>query len=410
MTHSREVAQTASTGKDQENKVNVQGVLSPEIYSTIWKIAAPALDKEDPPTEFPHYTIPGTDRYEYMPPFRWTSGFFPGSIWALYERQLKKNGDAESAPINKEQLLKAGRHWEAGLIEQQFNTNTHDIGFLIMPAFQRDYELTGNKQSLDIIIQAAKSLTTRYSPKTKAIRSWDQKTSLSYSYTDMDKYFLVIIDNMMNLELLYYAAEKSGNKEFYDIATTHAETTLKNHFRPDNSSYHLVVYDTQNGDVIGKMTHQGYADESTWSRGQAWALYGYAVAYKYTKDPKFLEASKNFTEMFLSKVTDDGTVFWDFDAERPTYWDVSAGMIACSGMLLQQQLDATLNYLPYISKILSRAIAGSSGKGDTILEHSTVNNNSDAVPGQRIADTGLVYADYYFIETGNRLLDMGLIN
>jgi hypothetical protein len=328
----------------------------------------------------------------------------------LYERQLKKNGDAESAPISKEQLLKAGRHWEAGLIEQQFNTNTHDIGFLIMPAFQRDYELTGNKQSLDIIIQAAKSLTTRYSPKTKAIRSWDQKTSLSYSYTDMDKYFLVIIDNMMNLELLYYAAEKSGNKEFYDIATTHAETTLKNHFRPDNSSYHLVVYDTQNGDVIGKMTHQGYADESTWSRGQAWALYGYAVAYKYTKDPKFLEASKKFTEMFLSKVTDDGTVFWDFDAERPTYWDVSAGMIACSGMLLQQQLDATLNYLPYISKILSRAITGSSGKGDTILEHSTVNNNSDAVPGQRIADTGLVYADYYFIETGNRLLDMGLIN
>ncbi|KAM3585754.1 hypothetical protein VKS41_002297 [Umbelopsis sp. WA50703] len=385
MTHSREVAQTASTGKDQENKVNVQGVLSPEIYSTIWKIAAPALDKEDPPTEFPHYTIPGTDRYEYMPPFRWTSGFFPGSIWALYERQLKKNGDAESAPINKEQLLKAGRHWEAGLIEQQFNTNTHDIGFLIMPAFQRDYELTGNKQSLDIIIQAAKSLTTRYSPKTKAIRSWDQKTSLSYSYTDMDKYFLVIIDNMMNLELLYYAAEKSGNKEFYDIATTHAETTLKNHFRPDNSSYHLVVYDTQNGDVIGKMTHQGIV---------------MLLLTSSLEDPKFLEASKNFTEMFLSKVTDDGTVFWDFDAERPTYWDVSAGMIACSGMLLQQQLDATLNYLPYISKILSRAIAGSSGKGDTILEHSTVNNNSDAVPGQRIADTGLVYADYYFIGTG----------
>jgi hypothetical protein len=396
--------------QDQSNKVNVNGLLSPSIYNTIWKIAAPALDQAAPPTGFPHYTTPGTDKYEYMAPFKWTSGFFPGSIWALYERQLKKNGDALSAPISKEQLLKAARHWEAGLVEQQFNTNTHDIGFLIMPAFQRDYELTGNKEALDIIIQAAKSLTTRYNPATKAIRSWNQKDSKSYSFTDMDKDFLVIIDNMMNLELLYYASEKSGNKEFYDIATTHAETTLKNHFRPDNSSYHLIVYDTQSGDVKHKLTHQGYADESTWSRGQAWALYGYAVAYKYTKDPKFLEATKKFTEMFLSKVTDEGVVYWDFDVERPTYWDVSAGMIACSGMLLQQQLDPTLNYLPHISKILSCAISGSTGKGDTILEHSTVNNNADALPGLRIADTGLVYADYYFIETVNRLLDMGLIN
>ncbi|KAI9277322.1 Six-hairpin glycosidase-like protein [Umbelopsis sp. AD052] len=410
MTQSSETGHNSSTGQDQVDHLGIKGLLSPEIYNTIWKVAAPALNKEDPPTEFPHYTTPGTDKYEYVPPFKWTSGFFPGSIWALYERQLKKNGDAESAPVSPEQLLKAGRLWESGLVEQQFNTNTHDIGFLIMPAFQRDYELTGNEAALDIIIQAAKSLTTRYSSKTKAIRSWNEKVSKSYSYTDMNKHFLVIIDNMMNLELLYYAAEKSGNKKFYDIATTHAETTLKHHFRPDNSSYHLVVYDTQTGEVTGKMTHQGYADESTWSRGQAWALYGYAVTYKYTKDPKFLEASKKFTEMFLSKVAEDGTVFWDFDAERPTYWDVSAGMIACSGMLLQQQLDPTLNYLPYISKILSRAITGSSGNGDTILEHSTVNNNADAMPGMRIADTGLVYADYYFIETVNRLLDMGLIN
>ncbi|KAI8576781.1 hypothetical protein K450DRAFT_283119 [Umbelopsis ramanniana AG] len=407
MTQSNETGRTSSSGQDH---VDIKGLLSPKIYDTIWKVAAPALNKEDPPTEFPHYTTPGTDKYEYVPAFKWTSGFFPGSIWALYERQLKKNGDAESTTVSSEQLLKAGRHWESGLVEQQFNTNTHDIGFLIMPAFQRDYELTGNEAALDIIIQAAKSLTTRYSSKTKAIRSWNEKVSKSYSYTDMNKHFLVIIDNMMNLELLYYAAEKSGNKEFYDIATTHAETTLKNHFRPDNSSYHLVVYDTQTGEVTGKMTHQGYADDSTWSRGQAWALYGYAVTYKYTKDPKFLEASKKFTEMFLSKLAEDGTVYWDFDVERPTYWDVSAAMIACSGMLLQQQLDPTLNYLPHISKILSRAITASSGNGDTILEHSTVNNNADAMPGLRIADTGLVYADYYFIETVNRLLDMGLIN
>lgn len=402
--------QPATTAQDQQMKLNVKGVLSPEIYTTIWKIAAPALDKEDPPTGFPHYTTPGTEKYEYWPPFRWTSGFFAGSIWALYERQLKKNGDAATAPVTKEQLLKAGRKWEAGLIEQQYNTKTHDIGFLIMPAFQRDYDLTGSKEALDIIVQAAKSLTTRYNSTVKAIRSWDQQVSQSYSFTDKDKDFLVIIDNMMNLELLYYAAEKTGNKEFYDIATAHAETTLKNHFRSDNSSYHLVVYDTQTGTVKRKMTHQGYSDESCWSRGQAWALYGYTVTYKYTKDPKFLEAAKKFTDYFLSRVGEDGVVYWDFDVERPAFWDVSAGMIACSGMLLLQQLDPSSNYLQHISKILTCAINGSSGKWDTILEHSTVNNNANALPEQRITDIGLVYADYYFIETGNRLLDMTLIN
>jgi hypothetical protein len=158
------------------------------------------------------------------------------------------------------------------------------------------------------------------------------------------------------------------------------------------------------------MTHQGYSDESCWSRGQAWALYGYTVTYKYTKDPKFLEAAKKFTDYFLSRVGEDGVVYWDFDVERPAFWDVSAGMIACSGMLLLQQLDPYSNYLQHISKILTCAINGSSGKWDTILEHSTVNNNANALPEQRITDIGLVYADYYFIETGNRLLDMTLIN
>ncbi|OZJ02227.1 hypothetical protein BZG36_04983 [Bifiguratus adelaidae] len=390
-------------------RLKIDGVLSPKIYSTIWRVAEKALDKEGPPTGFPHYTLPGTDTYVYWPPFRWTSGFFAGSLWALYERMLKKNGDAATAPVSQEQLLTAARKWESGLVEQQYNTKTHDIGFLIMPAFQRDYELTGNKEALDIIIQAAKSLTTRYSPKVKAIRSWDQQVSKGYSFTDQDKDYLVIIDNMMNLELLYYAAERTDNKEFSDIATTHAETTLKNHFRPNNSSYHLVVYDTQTGAVKRKMTHQGYADESTWSRGQAWALYGFATTYKYTRDSKFLGAAKKYADYFCSRVAEDGTVYWDFDVERPAYWDVSAAMIACSGMLLLQQLDPTSKYLDQVAKILKRAITGASGHGDTILEHSTVNNNRDAPDANRIADTGLVYADYYFIEAGNRLLDMGLL-
>lgn len=389
-------------------------LFGPQVWKTILKIAQKTGNEV--PREFPHYTFPdgsNTTEYKYFPSSVWTSGFFPGSLWALYERIIKypTQGSGEGT-ITKDELLKLARLWEEGMKPEQFNTKTHDIGFMIMPSYGRDHQLNGTEESKEVIIQAAESLTTRFSPITKCIRSWDIQRQANREFTNPDKDFLVIVDNLMNLDLLYYASQITGDAKYSDIATTHAKTTLINQFRSDNSSYHLVVYDTQTGDVKGKYTHQGYSDESTWSRGQAWALYGYASCYKFTKDKQFLNAAKKFTDYFLSRLPEDRAVYWDFDAPRPCYWDVSAAMIATSGMLLIQSLDPSANYLPEVIKIINRvtkdAWAGTPEWG-TILKHSTVQNHGQAYPGTRVADIGLVYADYYFIETANRLLDMGVV-
>ncbi|KAH8556085.1 glycoside hydrolase family 88 protein [Umbelopsis sp. PMI_123] len=312
---------------------------------------------------FPHVTNFGATEYVYEPSEWWTSGFFAGSLWALCERASKRE-----LPVSFEDLVQIARKWQRGMEKEQNNTETHDIGFMIMPSFQRDYDLTGNM-----------------------------------AYTD----FLVIIDNMMNLDLLYSASLISGDPKYAAIATKHAETTLKYHIRPDTSTYHLIVYDPVTGKRKVGLTNQGYAHESTWSRGQAWGIYGYATVYKYTKDPKFLGAAKRLAEYFMSRV-ENGVVYWDFDAPRPCVWDTSAAMIACSGMLLLCQMQGNHTYLPQVTSLLKTCIDGAltNEDGVTILDHATVNNYEHAI--NRIADHGLVYADYYFLEVGNRLIDMGL--
>ncbi|OZJ03835.1 hypothetical protein BZG36_04316 [Bifiguratus adelaidae] len=391
--------------QQQSKTVSVKGVLAPDIFSTVWKVAAKALNADEPPTEFPYFTAPGTNTYVYEPASHWTSGFFAGTLWALYERVLKDREGVES-PITKEQLLEAARKWESGLVQQQGNTEMHNLGLVMMPAFRRDHALTGSQEALDAIVQTAESLATRYNDKVKAIRSRNDEVCAKYGFDDQE-YFLVDIDSMMNLELLYYAAEKTGNKKFADIATNHAETVLGQHIRPDFSTFHLVIYNAQTGGIKRKMTFQGYTDQSTWSRGEAFVLYGFAIAYKYTKDQRFLAVSKKAADYFVMQTEDDGTVYWDFDIQRPTHWDVSAAMIAGSGMLLLQQLEPAIKFLGCVALLLNRAMNSSSKEGDTILEHSTLNNHALAGKTKRITDVGVVYADYYFIEIGNRLLDMG---
>lgn len=372
------------------------------------KIVELAKNAENVPEEFPHYTHMGQTQYKYFPSSTWTSGFFPGSLWALYERIMCHNiGIADG--VSKEELLDLAKNWQEGIKKEQFNTNTHDIGFLIMPSFGRDHQLHQTETAKEVIVQAADSLMTRYSPITRCIRSWNAQKQSHREWTDPEKDFLVIIDNMMNLDLLYYASQITGDDKYANVATTHAVTTLDNHFRSDNSSYHMVVYDATTGSVKGKYTHQGYSDESTWSRGQAWALYGYASVYKYTKDERFLDAAKQFADYFLSRLPEDKVVYWDFDAPLPTYWDVSAAMIAVSGMLLIDSLAKSSSYtlvsLEILNKVVIDATAGA--EWDTILKHSTVQNFGYALPKTKVADVGLVYADYYFIEISNRLLEMG---
>lgn len=381
-------------------------LVNDEVSETVLRVAERGPPK---PNTYPHDTTKDDYAYKYMSSNWWASGFFPGSLWLLYERSLHSPQSMSSSDI-----LALALQWQKGMEDQQYNTGTHDLGFMMMPAFYRDYTLRGSESSKDIIVTAAHSLSTRWSETVQCIRSWDSMVTSRLNFTDKNEDFLVIIDNMMNLELLYRGSEITGNPEFARRATHHAKTTLKHHVRPDASTYHLVDYDPHNGDVKGRYTVQGYADNSTWARGQAWGVYGYTTAFKFTKDPEFLVAAMRLGRTFVDRVQQTahgtGNVYWDFDAPRPPFVrDMSAAMAACSGLLELYSLTGDIEFLPAVAQILEYATHNAKAPkgGDTILVGSTVNNNPDnAHPN---FETGLVYADYYFLEIGNRLMELKLV-
>ncbi len=211
----------------------------------------------------------------------WTSGFFAGNLWYLFEL----SGDPY--------WEKEAKTWTELLEPIQYLESHHDVGFMINCSYGNGYRLTGNKAYKDVLIQAAESLSKRYSPKTRSIESWDYREAWD-GITFWN--FPVIIDNMMNLELLFEASRLSGNKGFEEIAIQHAETCMKNHYRGDYSSYHVVDYDTLTGEVLDKATCQGLVDESAWARGQAWGLYGFVICYRYTGDERYLEFARNIAD------------------------------------------------------------------------------------------------------------------
>ncbi|KAI8716208.1 hypothetical protein NCS52_00913900 [Fusarium sp. LHS14.1] len=400
------------------NKKNVDGaarkspqdvaetVLSNLYVERAWKLASKVLNRHDAPDLFPHFTFHGLGYYIWNDSTFWTSGFFPGIVWLLYERSLMT---ALSVAPSKD-FLRAAQIWQIEMAKEQFKTDNHDLGFMIMPSFARDYDLTGNKVSLDVVVNAARSLASRFSPITGTIRFWAGARTKTYNLHDENEDFVVVIDSMMNLDLLYYAAHHTGDKSLADIATTHATKTLANHIRPDYSSYHLVSYDPhRQGVVRHRLTNQGYANESTWARGQSWALYGFAPVYQWTRDKQFLDAAIEIAKYFLSRVDEsngvDTIVYWDFDAPRPGVWDVSAAACASSGLLLLQQLAPDrCNYLESVLRILDTVTTRATSKGDCLLERSTPNDHIHAL--HRLAEHGVVYADYYFLEAGNRLLQL----
>ncbi|MBD0279175.1 MAG: glycoside hydrolase family 88 protein, partial [Flavisolibacter sp.] len=225
----------------------------------------------------------------------WTSGFFPGELWLLYEytgkNEWKTQAQAFTANIEKEK-------WNGG---------THDMGFKIYCSFGNGYRLTKDAHYKDVIIQSAKTLSTRFNTTTGVIKSWDNRKEWGYP---------VIIDNMMNLELLFAATRLTGDSSFYKIAVSHANNTIKNHFRPDNSSYHVVDYDTLTGKIVKKSTHQGYADESAWARGQAWGLYGFTMCYRETRINAYLQQAERIASFILNhpNMPKDWVPYWDFNA------------------------------------------------------------------------------------------------
>ncbi len=323
-----------------------------------------------------------------IPSRDWVSGFFPGSLWHMYQYtgQTKWKAAAEkyTAPIEKE----------------KFTTTTHDLGFIMGCSFGKGYELTKNASYRDILIQAAKSLITRYNPKVGAIRSWDHNS---------DKWqFPVIIDNMMNLELLFWASKETGDPVYADIAVKHALTTMNSHFRENNSSYHVIDFDPETGAIRNKHTHQGLHHESAWARGQAWGLYGFTATYRETGNAEFLAMAEKIADFYLShpNLPQDLVPYWDFDVEpangEPR--DVSAAAITASALFeLGSYLPSKKQFyhdkaIQMIKSMANNYSSPPGGNQGFILAHSTGHK-----PHNSEVDVPIMYADYYFLESLGRM-------
>ncbi len=324
----------------------------------------------------------------------WTSGFFPGTLWYLYEM----TGD--------DRWKQSAVKYTEGMEEIKYYTGNHDIGFMIFCSFGNGLRLTDKEHYKEVIVTAAETLTKRFRPEAGIIQSWPPRPNKDWICP-------VIIDNMMNLELLFEATGLSGDSTFWNIAVSHADKTIENHFRPDMSTYHVVDYDPETGAIRHRQTAQGYADESAWARGQAWGFYGYTLCYRYTKDPKYLQQAEGIARFIFNNPTlpSDLIPYWDYNApgipDEPR--DASAAAITASA------LYELSTYVPkkqgkrykaladkMVETLGSPAYRAEAGKnGNFILMHSTGNK-----PGNGEVDVPLVYADYYFIEALKRKRDL----
>lgn len=336
-------------------------------------------------------TIDKLGRMVYIPIDDWCSGFFPGSLCYLYQLTNDKSW-----------LLQSKRFTEA-LDSIQYLTWHHDVGFMIGSSYLNIYRLNPNKAYKKAIIQTAKSLCTRFHKKAGVIQSWnvDRGWQSKRGWTCP-----VIIDNMMNLELLFEATRLSGDSTYWKVAVSHANKTLENQFRKDGSCYHVVDYDPNNGAVLHRQTAQGYADNSAWARGQAWAVYGYTVCYRYTHDRKYLDQAVKTLNFVMQNpnLPNDLIPYWDFDAPNIPNEPRDASSAACIASALYEMN----NYLPdngytsladrIIRSLSSPEYRAPLGKnGCFLLMHSV-----GSIPHNNEIDVPLNYADYYFLEALTR--------
>jgi len=331
---------------------------------------------------FPRSYTDSTQTIRKTPSKDWTSGFFPGNLWHL--SQITGNDAFKDKAAT----------WTSFMETQKYNDGTHDMGFKIYCSYGEGFKITNDSSYADVIVESAQTLATRFNENVGSLRSWD--------FNAEEWEFPVIVDNMMNLELLFEATKITGDSTFYDIAVQHANTTLKNHVREDNSIYHVVVYDTISGAVKDKVTHQGINDESSWSRGQGWGIYGFTMAYRYTKDSTYLNQAKATADFYLSQKNfrEDGIPYWDFaDPKIPdAVRDVSAATVIASAFY---EMDTYLDdpkYIAYADKVMNTLqseeyILPVSVDAPFILDHSTGN-----WPKNDEMDDPIVYGDYYFLE------------
>ncbi|MDR2388370.1 MAG: glycoside hydrolase family 88 protein [Tannerellaceae bacterium] len=320
----------------------------------------------------------------------WCSGFFPGLLWYLYENDPKP------------ELLSYARLYTGRVEAEQYNTGTHDLGFMLLCSFGNGYRLTSDTLYRRVLLTGAASLLKRFHPAVGLIRSWDNTNGGLWDYA-------VIIDNMMNLELLFRAWRESGEEHFRDLAVAHADKTLEEHFREDFSSWHVVSYDTLSGEAQRKQTHQGFSDASAWARGQAWGLYGYTMAYRETGHERYLTQALGIARFLLShpNMPADYIPYWDFNAPDIPHAlrDASSAAIMCSALIelsgyVEGELRETFRRVAetQLRRLASPDYTARQGEnGDFILMHSVGH-----LPGNSEVDVPLTYADYYFVESLTR--------
>lgn len=312
----------------------------------------------------------------------WCSGFFPGELWFLYEY------------TKDPKWLTQARAFTADIEKEKDDATSHDVGFKIYSSAGNGYRLTRDEHYKAVVLEGAKTLSKRFNPVVGSIQSWNSRNGWK---------FPVIIDNMMNLELLFEATHLSGDSSFYKIAVAHANTAMKNHFRADYSSYHVIDYDPETGKVLHRVTHQGFADSSAWARGQAWGLYGYTLCYRETKDKIYLNQAQKIAKFILSNpnLPADMVPYWDFnDAAIPNVpRDASAAAIMASALyeLSTYSADNAKYYKTTADKIMkSLSTHYRSAVGDNrgfLLLHSTGHK-----PAKSEIDVPIIYADYYYLE------------
>ncbi|CAI7674572.1 unnamed protein product [Penicillium pancosmium] len=485
-----EITEAPNPDVDSSNlRKHLPELFEENIVAKVWRVAYETLPiagatPEECAMKFPHVFpeyVPQVPQHGEKPNLYflreadfWTCGFFPGTLYELLERTVRYPHSAgyflgSSPQERRDQLRAMCEKWSEPLHDMASRADTHDIGFIVMPALRQDWELFGNSRSLESIIRAANSLASRYVASAKAIRSWDLLIRKDVQITDMSTNIIVIIDSLCNLDLLFYAAVHSSSRRLAEMAVAHARTLIRTHLRPEPplsqpilgryngqlySTNHVACIDPKSGAIKRRMTAQGYADGSTWARGQAWAILGYAQTYSWTGDREFLDVACGTAELETHPVAQDPVSGksqytsppWDFDAPTESEGeevvrDSSAAAIAANGLLVLSQgliaegekmlaarfFDAavglvrgTLDYSLARETARFHFAAGEELKEDLIVEntmqgkrfdailkHGTANNNENA--RRRYTNHGLVYGDYYLVRFGNELMGMGLV-
>lgn len=338
----------------------------------------------------------------------WTNGFYPGVLWQLYAYTSDVKWKVRAEKVTRALEVQKDQCWH------------HDIGFIMMASFGKADMYAPSEYYKNVLVHAADTQLTRFSEITGTTRSWDSWTSRGGTYTTE---YPVIIDNLMNLDLLFKAYEITGDERFLKPALSHADKTMANHMREDGSAFHLVAYNPETGEVDARKTSQGFSDSSAWSRGQAWAIYGFTMCYRFTRNPEYLKTAVKAADFFINhrNLPGDGIPYWDFNIGEFTDYewaydpdrfeeeprDASAAAATASALLELKNYvddpDKAAQYREAAVKMLTSLaspeyMAEKGSNNYFLLKHSVA-----SVPHNSSIDQPEVYADYYFLEALLRL-------